>query len=102
LIGRHQECDAPVSHSRISRRHCCVAQIAGGLVIRDLGSRNGVRINGERIEEAALEDGDEIAIGPIVYRLDWPRTSSEARSPAPPAAQPPEILPGDLVPLDDD
>lgn len=102
LIGRHQECDAPLSHSRISRRHCCVAQIAGGLVIRDLGSRNGVRINGERIEEASLEDGDEIAIGPIVFRLDWPRSTSEAQAPASPEEETPEIDSGDLVPLDDD
>ncbi|MEW4568854.1 FHA domain-containing protein [Tautonia sp. JC769] len=99
LIGRHQECDAPVVHARISRRHCCVAQIAGGLVIRDLGSRNGVRVNGERIEEAALADGDEVAIGPIVYRLEWPQVSGDPRSAA---QQSPDIIPGDLVPLDDD
>lgn len=102
LIGRHQECDAPVAHSRVSRRHCCVAQIAGGLVIRDLGSRNGVRVNGERIEEAALEDADEIAIGPIVFRLEWPRSSREGLEPALPEAETPEIDPGDLVPLDDE
>ncbi|WP_152053442.1 FHA domain-containing protein [Tautonia marina] len=102
LIGRHQECDAQVAHSRISRRHCCVAQIAGGLVIRDLGSHNGVRINGERIEEAALEDGDEIAIGPILFRLDWPRSSHEGSEPVAPKAETPEIDSGDLVPLDDD
>ncbi|WP_169972734.1 FHA domain-containing protein [Tautonia rosea] len=102
LIGRHLECDAQVSHSRISRRHCCVAQIAGGLVIRDLGSRNGTRINGEQIEEAALEDGDEIAIGPVVFRLEWPRSSSEAQKSVSPEGKIPEGDSGDLVPLEDD
>ena len=102
LIGRHQECDAQLSHSRISRRHCCVAQIAGGLVIRDLGSLNGVRINGYPVDEASLEDGDEVAIGPILFRLDWPRASDSGAEPAPTDPASTELAEDDLVPLDDD
>ena len=39
-------------------------------LIRDLGSRNGVRVNGRLQEEARLHSGDELAIGPILFRLE--------------------------------
>lgn len=40
------------------------------VVIRDLGSRNGLRVNGRLIEETLLKPGDEVAIGPIIYRME--------------------------------
>ncbi|QDV35850.1 FHA domain-containing protein [Tautonia plasticadhaerens] len=86
LVGRHLECDAQIPHPRISRRHCCVVQVADRLVIRDLGSRTGVRVNGVPIDEAALEHGDEVAIGPILFRLECP-------DPAAQAARPPSVGP---------
>ena len=70
LIGRHMECDVRLDTPKISRRHCCVAMAYDRLLIRDLGSRNGVRLNGRVIEEAQLQSGDEVAIGPIVFRLE--------------------------------
>jgi pSer/pThr/pTyr-binding forkhead associated (FHA) protein len=70
LIGRHLECDARLDSPKISRRHCCVAIAYDRVVIRDLGSRNQVRVNGQVVEEARLQSGDEIAIGPLLYRLD--------------------------------
>src|ERR671916_906524 len=70
LIGRHPECDIPITLPEISRRHCCVAQASERLVIRDLGSRNGVRVNGRRIDEEALQPGDEVAIAHLIYRLE--------------------------------
>src|SRR6476660_9151790 len=63
LLGRHAECDIQLNSRKISRRHCCIAQVADRLVIRDLGSTNGIRINGERILERDLRSGDELTIG---------------------------------------
>ena len=40
------------------------------VLIRDLGSRNGVRVNGRLLEEARLHSGDELAIGPILFRFE--------------------------------
>lgn len=126
LIGRHPECDVRVDLPKISRRHCCVALAYDRIVVRDLGSRNGVRVNGQVVEEAVLRDGDEIAIGPLIFRLENPAAApnrpalpSPARNappipvPAapeqPPASRPPSLpsLPvpatgrdDDLVPLD--
>jgi predicted component of type VI protein secretion system len=71
LIGRHQECDIQIPSRKISRRHCCVAQVFNYLVVRDLGSTNGLRINGARALEGKLEPGDEVTIGNLTYRVRW-------------------------------
>ncbi len=71
LIGRHPECDIQIDSRKISRRHCCIAQVADYLVIRDLGSTNGIRINGDRVLEGRLKPGDELTIGNHRYRVHW-------------------------------
>lgn len=101
LVGRHGECDAQIVHPRVSRRHCCLAQVGDRLMLRDLGSLTGLRVNGYEVEETELAPDDEIAIGPILYRLEAPR-------PAPLVGQLPDIDSpsefmdeSELVPLDD-
>jgi predicted component of type VI protein secretion system len=122
LIGRHPECDVRIDSPKVSRRHCCVATAYDRILIRDLGSRNGVRVNGKLQEEATLHSGDELAIGPILFRMEeeaeQPATpirsaAAPARSSGPPpvvnpspyrGAPPPSAPPEsdvDLVPLDD-
>jgi predicted component of type VI protein secretion system len=82
LIGRHPECDVRINLPQVSRRHCCVAVAYDRLVIRDLGSSNGVRVNGKVVEEAQLEAGDEVAIAHLVYRLvDDPAPKPIPRTP---------------------
>ena len=70
LIGRHLECDVRINSPKVSRRHCCLAMAYDRVLIRDLGSRNGVRVNGRSVDESRLYDGDELAIGPILFRLE--------------------------------
>ena len=101
LVGRHLDCDANLPHARVSRRHCCVAQVADRLILRDLGSRNGVRINGVAIDEATLDDGDEVAIGPVLFRFEASAVAdNNAREQV---IDPPSALEDDseLIPLDD-
>lgn len=69
LFGRHAECDVQLNSKKISRRHCCLAQVNDYLVIRDLGSTNGVRINGQRVDEGRLQPGDELEIGNFRYQV---------------------------------
>jgi predicted component of type VI protein secretion system len=83
LLGRHQECDIQLNSRKISRRHCCIAQVNNQLVIRDLASTNGIRINGQRVAEGHLKPGDQLTIGNYQYRLTW------EDQPAPPAQPPP-------------
>jgi pSer/pThr/pTyr-binding forkhead associated (FHA) protein len=69
LFGRHAECDVQLNSKKVSRRHCVLAQVNDYLVIRDLGSTNGVRINGKRILEGKLQPGDEVTIGNFKYQV---------------------------------
>ena len=49
----------------MSRRHVLVMATPGGYTIRDLGSQNGTYVNGTRVDESPLTDGDRITIGEI-------------------------------------
>ncbi len=69
LFGRHEECDVQLNSKKVSRRHCVLAQVSDYLVIRDLGSTNGVKINGERVVEGKLRPGDELQIGNFKYQV---------------------------------
>src|SRR5438034_8479940 len=71
LIGRHQECDIQIPSRKISRRHCCIALLTDHLVIRDLGSTNGIRINGIKVVEGNLQPNDELMIGNMRYQVKW-------------------------------
>lgn len=79
LIGRQADCDVSLTHSRkVSRKHCCVAQVNTSFVVRDLGSTNGVFVNGSRVrKEAGLLFGDELAIGDVRFRLQAEAPSSK-------------------------
>ena len=69
LFGRHEECDVQLNSKKVSRRHCVLAKVSDYLVIRDLGSTNGVRINGQRVAEGKLRPGDEVQIGNFKYQV---------------------------------
>jgi pSer/pThr/pTyr-binding forkhead associated (FHA) protein len=68
LIGR-KNCDFVLDHSHISRRHAKLKLVGNKLVIEDLASRNGTRVNGETITVMQLEPDDLITIGPINLRV---------------------------------
>jgi pSer/pThr/pTyr-binding forkhead associated (FHA) protein len=52
------------------------------VVVRDLGSTNGIRINGERVETGSLRPGDELSIAHIRYRLEGEEDSDQPSDPA--------------------
>jgi pSer/pThr/pTyr-binding forkhead associated (FHA) protein len=69
FVGRHADCDIRIDSKKISRRHCCIIQLQDKLVIRDLGSTNGIYCNGQRVEEAVLTPQDEVQIANIRYQV---------------------------------
>jgi pSer/pThr/pTyr-binding forkhead associated (FHA) protein len=73
-IGRGDEADLPIADRWVSRRHCEIFERDGSLVVRDLGSRHGTEVNGERIAEQPLWPGDRIRIGltTVVARYEVP------------------------------
>jgi pSer/pThr/pTyr-binding forkhead associated (FHA) protein len=79
-LGRSSQCTVPISDAKVSRKHCLLRMFGSELLVEDLGSGNGVRIQGEPAAHATLRPGDEFQIGYTVVRfLGW-RTAAAAVS----------------------
>lgn len=68
VVGRDPSCDISHDHSLLSRRHAEFVTLGSAVTVRDLGSRNGVFVNGNRAAERTLEPGDVVQIGPLRAR----------------------------------
>jgi len=70
LIGRSQKCHLCAGSSSVSRRHCAITRSGTTVSIKDLGSRNGTLVNGQKITgEVELASGDEIAVGSLKFLM---------------------------------
>ena len=71
-IGRSRECDVVLSDPNVSRRHIELRRGERGWAAVDLGSTNGMKVNGRRLSHAELEPGDRITIGitDLTFELD--------------------------------
>lgn len=63
LIGRGDDCDVRLLGGDISRHHCEIVRVGSTQIVRDLGSTNGVFLNGVRIRERPLSLGSVLRIG---------------------------------------
>jgi hypothetical protein len=63
VIGRSRECDVVLSDPNVSRRHAELRRDENGWHAVDLGSTNGVKVNGRRVDQVVLRDGDRITVG---------------------------------------
>jgi pSer/pThr/pTyr-binding forkhead associated (FHA) protein len=68
-IGRSPAADVVLDDSSVSRRHALIARRGELTVILDDRSLNGIHVNGERVKEATLTDGDVIAVGQVMLRF---------------------------------
>ena len=69
-IGRDESNDLALADPNVSRFHAEVVATAGGIEIRDLGSKNGTRVNGYPISRSGLATGSEIGVGPFRLVFD--------------------------------
>ena len=71
VIGRSRECDVVLSDQNVSRRHAEVRPSGGSWIVKDLGSTNGVKVNGRRIQgPQSLKPGDTIELGTSTIRFE--------------------------------
>ena len=70
LVGRKEgACDLMIEQSSVSKLHCLIVKTDGLLFIRDLGSTNGTKVNGQRVTRGALLPGDELAFASARFRV---------------------------------
>ena len=72
VIGRSRECEVQIADPNVSRQHAELRREGAGYVIVDLGSTNGIEVNGRKVKRAALEPGDRISLGQteLVYESE--------------------------------
>jgi predicted component of type VI protein secretion system len=87
LVGRKEDCDLRLDHKSVSKMHCAIVKTDGLLLLRDLGSTNGTRVNGQRVRRAALLPNDQVTIAHFKFRVNL---GPDAAAPAAPAVRPDE------------
>lgn len=70
VLGRDEDTDLHLPDRGVSGRHCRLTPDEEGVRLQDLGSKNGTYVNGDRVEEATLKPGDEIALGDAIVVFD--------------------------------
>ncbi len=82
VIGRGDDCHLKPQSDAISRRHCEIVTSDTEVVVRDLGSRNGTLVNGNRIEEeTVLLTGDVLKVGPLEFEMVIEHTAAKLKRP---------------------
>jgi pSer/pThr/pTyr-binding forkhead associated (FHA) protein len=70
LIGRSNDCHLRPKSDSISRNHCTILTRKDRVMVRDLNSRNGTFVNGERIsDDAQIRDGDQLQVGKLEFQV---------------------------------
>jgi pSer/pThr/pTyr-binding forkhead associated (FHA) protein len=82
VIGRSKQAALTVAHPMVSRRHAELFEANDLLMIRDLGSLNGTRIDGQRIKEAPLPPDAEFTVGPLTFQVKYEYKGDLSKLPA--------------------
>lgn len=69
-IGRHDDCTVVLADPNVSRNHAEIRPVNDGFAVFDLGSTNGTKVNGVRINEHQLRSGDEVRFGNTLVRFE--------------------------------
>src|SRR5271167_2342913 len=72
LVGRRESCDIVLRFSNVSAHHCQLNLTAGYWYVKDLKSRNGIKVNGLRVDtERRLNPGDELSVAKHNYDVQY-------------------------------
>ena len=84
LVGRRESCDVVLRFSNVSAHHCQLNVNGGYWHVRDLQSRNGVKVNGVRVTEKRIDPGDILSIAKHKYEVRYSPVDNGAVGPPPP------------------
>jgi hypothetical protein len=97
LVGRRESCDIVLRFSNVSAHHCQLSVIGGYWHVRDMNSRNGVKINGVRVVEKRVDPGDLLSIAKHTYELKYSPIDLGAVGPPPPDVPEADIFGSSLL-----
>lgn len=78
-IGRTAENDVVLYDPGVSRRHAVIRAEGAGFVVQDQGSANGTQVNGNPVNEEALQTGDLVSVGPVVFAFEVQEAANSTR-----------------------
>ena len=97
LVGRRESCDIVLRFANVSAHHCQLTFDSGYLYVRDLGSRNGIKINDIKVEEKRIDPGDILSVAKHKYEVLYDPTEQGAVGPPPPDNASREIMAESLL-----
>jgi len=92
LVGRRESCDIVLRFSNVSAHHCQLTVNGGYWYVRDLKSRNGVKVNGARVTEKRIDPGDILSIAKHKYEVKYSPVEIGAVGPPPPDVSEPDVF----------
>ena len=71
LVGRRESCDVVLRFANVSAHHCQLLLVGGYWYVKDLKSRNGVKVNGLRVTDKRVDPGDVLSVGKHNYTVQY-------------------------------
>lgn len=84
LVGRRETCDIVLRYSNVSAQHCKLSVEGGYWYVDDLGSSNGTKVNGAKVNRKRIDPGDTIAFAKHKYQMAYSPQDLGAIGPPPP------------------
>lgn len=97
LIGRRESCDIVLRFANVSAHHCQLMNEGGYWYVRDLQSRNGIKVNDVRVQEQRIDPDDTLAIAKHKYRVEYDPVELGAVGPPPPDKLSQEVMKESLL-----
>ena len=97
LVGRRESCDIVLRFDNVSAHHCQLVVHGGYWYVKDLNSRNGVKVNNSRIVEKRLDPGDVLYVANHRYAVKYFPIELGAVGPPPPDTVPADIFSKSLL-----
>lgn len=97
LVGRRESCDIVLRFANVSAHHCQLTVNGGYWYVKDMKSRNGVKVNGTRTSEKRLDPGDELSVAKHSYIINYSPMELGAVGPPPVENLPNDILSKSLL-----